>query len=53
MAAKTGLSQSSVSQIWRACGLKPHLVEAWKLSTDPEFSTKVRGRRRRPLCEPA
>ncbi len=26
MAAETGLSQSSVSRIWRAVGLKPHLV---------------------------
>src|SRR5690348_16110313 len=23
-------------------GLKPHLVETWKLSTDPEFIAKVR-----------
>ena len=42
MAAETGLSQSSVSRIWRAFGLKPHLVETWKLSTDPEFIAKVR-----------
>jgi transposase len=42
MAAETGLSQSSVSRIWRAFGLKPHVVETWKLSTDPEFIGKVR-----------
>ena len=42
MAAQTGLSQSSVSRIWRAFGLKPHAVETWKLSTDPEFISKVR-----------
>ena len=42
MAAETGLSQSSVSRIWRAFGLRPHLVETWKLSTDPDFITKVR-----------
>ena len=42
MADETGLSQSSVSRIWRAFGLKPHLVETWKLSTDPEFIAKVR-----------
>jgi hypothetical protein len=41
MAAETGLSQSSVSRIWRAFGLKPHLVETWKLSKDPEFIAKV------------
>ena len=42
MAAETGLSQSSVSRIWRAFGLKPHVVETWKLSTDPESIGKVR-----------
>jgi transposase len=42
MAAETGLSQSSVSRIWRAFGLKPHVVETWKLSSDPEFISKVR-----------
>src|ERR1700749_2684717 len=42
MAGEAGLSQSSVSRIWRAFGLKPHVVETWKLSTDPEFIAKVR-----------
>jgi hypothetical protein len=42
MAAETGLSQSSVSRIWRAFGLKPHAVETWKLSADPQFTAKVR-----------
>ncbi len=42
MATESGLSQSSVSRIWRAFGLKPHVVETWKLSTDPEFIGKVR-----------
>jgi hypothetical protein len=42
MATETGLSQSSVSRIWRAFGLKPHAVETWKLSTDPDFIGKVR-----------
>src|SRR5262249_15339650 len=32
MAAATGMSQSAISRIWRAFGLKPHLVETWKLS---------------------
>lgn len=31
MAAETGLSQSSVSRIWRAFGLKPHVVTNRKL----------------------
>jgi transposase len=42
MAGEAGLSQSSVSRIWRAFGLKPHIVETWKLSTDPAFIAKVR-----------
>ncbi|GAA2665792.1 hypothetical protein GCM10010400_27740 [Streptomyces aculeolatus] len=42
MAEATGMSQSAVSRIWRAFGLKPHTVQTWKLSTDPEFVTKVR-----------
>ncbi|MEU0694788.1 hypothetical protein ABZ349_12500 [Streptomyces niveus] len=25
-----------------AFGLKPHIVETWKLSTDPQLVTKVR-----------
>jgi transposase-like protein len=40
MAAETGLSQSSVSRIWRAFGLKPHAVETWKLSTDRSSSAR-------------
>jgi len=42
MARSQGMSQSAVSRIWRAFGLKPHVVETWKLSTDPQFIDKVR-----------
>jgi transposase len=42
MARSAGLNQTAVSRIWRAFGLKPHLVETWKLSTDPQFIEKVR-----------
>jgi transposase len=42
MAAETGLSRSTIGRIWRAFGLKPHLVEAFKLSADPLFIEKVR-----------
>jgi transposase len=42
MAAVTGVSQSTVSRVWRAFGLQPHRVEHWKLSTDPLFVEKVR-----------
>ena len=36
------MSQSAVSRIWRAFGLKPHLVDSFKLSPDPLFIDKVR-----------
>jgi transposase len=42
MARATGMSQTAISRIWRAFGLKPQLDEAWKLSTDPQFIDKVR-----------
>ena len=42
MAKATGMSQSAVSRIWRAFGLKPHLVDSFKLSPDPQFVEKVR-----------
>ena len=42
MANEAGMSQSAISRIWRAFGLKPHLVEDFKLSTDPQFIDKVR-----------
>jgi transposase len=42
MAKAVGLNQTAISRIWRAFGLKPHLVESWKLSTDPQFIDKVR-----------
>jgi len=42
LARATGMSQSAVSRIWRAFGLKPHLTETFKLSPDPLFVEKVR-----------
>jgi len=42
MAAAVGLNQTAISRIWRAFGLKPHLVDTWKLSKDPQFIEKVR-----------
>ena len=41
MAAHLGLSQSTVSRVWRAFGLKPHLQDSFKLSTDPAFVDKL------------
>jgi len=32
----------TVQRIWRAFGLQPHRAETFKLSTDPDFVTKVR-----------
>ena len=42
MAKASGVSISSVQRIWRAFGLQPHRLEAFKLSTDPDFVAKVR-----------
>ncbi|WP_249011028.1 IS630 family transposase [Conexibacter sp. DBS9H8] len=42
MAAEVGLSQTAISQIWRAFGLQPHRQGSWKLSKDPLFIEKVR-----------
>jgi transposase len=42
MASVAGVSQSTVSRVWRAFGLQPHRVEHWKLSKDPLFVEKVR-----------
>jgi len=42
MAQAVGLSQTAVSRIWRAFGLKPQLTESFKLSPDPQFIDKVR-----------
>lgn len=42
MARATGMSQSAISRIWRAFGLRPHRTESFKLSPDPQFIDKVR-----------
>jgi transposase len=42
MAAAAGISEASVRRIWRAHGLKPHHVRAFKLSRDPEFTEKLK-----------
>ena len=42
MARRAGMSQTAVSRIWRAFGLRPHRAEAFKLSSDPAFVEKVR-----------
>ena len=41
MAKEMGISKASVSRIWRANGLKPHRVESFKVSNDPQFAEKL------------
>jgi transposase len=41
MARATGLSEASVRRIWKAHGLKPHLLRTFKLSNDPRFVEKL------------
>lgn len=42
MARKLGLSQSTISRVWRAFGLQPHRKETFVLSKDPQLVQKVR-----------
>lgn len=42
MARVTGYHHATIARIWRAHGIKPHRVKRFKLSTDPEFVTKLR-----------
>ena len=41
MASRSGLSKSTIGRIWRKFDLKPHLIDGFKLSTDPLFVAKV------------
>src|SRR6266568_936792 len=41
MAARSGLSRSTIGRIWKDFGLKPHRADNFKLSTDPLFVEKV------------
>jgi transposase len=42
MAAKAGMSHTTVGRIWRTFGLKPHVTESFKISPDPQLVEKVR-----------
>jgi putative transposase len=42
MAKAQRVSPAMVHRIWQAHGLKPHRVESFKFSTDPDFVTKLR-----------
>ena len=41
MAKSAGISYTSVQRIWRAHGLKPHLIKTFKVSRDKNFTSKV------------
>ena len=41
LAAVAGVGATSVRRIWRAHGLKPHLIETFKVSRDPKFVEKL------------
>jgi transposase len=41
MAKRVGVSPASVQRIWSELGLKPHLVQTFKVSTDPRFQEKL------------
>ena len=42
MAEESGLSKSTIGRIWKAFELKPHRVDEFKISNDPQFIDKVR-----------
>jgi len=41
MATAVGISPSSIGRIWREAGLKPHRLDTFKVSNDPNFEEKV------------
>ena len=41
LAAELGTNHALVNRVWRANGLKPHLVESFKLSNDRHFVEKL------------
>jgi len=41
MAERVGVSKDTVARVWRARGLKPHLVKTFKISNDPRFEEKL------------
>jgi len=41
LAQELGVSPSMVYRVWRASGLKPHLIDYFKVSNDPHFIEKL------------
>ena len=42
LAARLGVSRTSVHRVWQRHDVQPHRVERFKLSNDPQFEEKVR-----------
>jgi transposase len=41
MATNSGMSKSTINNVWRSHNLKPHLSKTFKLSRDPKFLEKL------------
>jgi transposase len=41
LAAALGVSKDAVHRVWKEAGLKPHRLERYMISDDPEFETKA------------
>ena len=41
LAAELGTNRAMVNRVWRANGLKPHLIRTFKLSNDRRFMEKL------------
>ena len=41
LAAELGVSKDAVHRVWKEAGLKPHRLERYMTSDDPEFETKA------------
>jgi hypothetical protein len=46
LAKHLGISRTIVHRVWQRHDVQPHRVERFKLSNDPRFEEKVRGRHR-------
>ena len=42
LAEELGVTQSMIHRVWKANGLKPHLIKTFKVSNDPHFEEKLR-----------
>ena len=41
LAAALGVSKDAVHRVWQEAGLKPHRLERYMASNDPDFETKA------------